>query len=393
MAYPANVLRVLISSPGDVPEERQIVTEELHRWNDANSERRNIVLRPIKWETSTRPNLGMPAQAVISKQIADSADILVGIFGSRIGTPTERHPSGTVEEIHNHEKAEKPVMVYFSDAPIEREKLDQDQYNALLKFRAECQTRGLYDTYKDTVQFRHKFSQHLSLELNDERYQHLAILSPLTQPPTEISADALYLLNMVVHGKVAHEPEQIIVLGGVDGDRIVAGGNTLTDATGRSLAHWRRAVTELERYGYTKKHTDRLPSGVTLYDVTDLGYHAADAAEAAKPTRISAKIVGQPVQQRLEIEASKTITLKKIDYLNSTGTCITSQVVEQTGQTLSVEFDQSKLSELWSPRKRSDLAKLRIIFEANGRLQVMVLSTNLQPGNLTLIGSAETEVR
>ena len=38
MAYSASVVRVLIASPGDVPEERKIVTEEIHRWNDAHAE-------------------------------------------------------------------------------------------------------------------------------------------------------------------------------------------------------------------------------------------------------------------------------------------------------------------------------------------------------------------
>jgi hypothetical protein len=387
--YQANVLRVLIASPSDVEVERRIVTEEIHRWNDANSEARSIVLRPIGWETSSTPRLGRSPQAELNKQIAESADILVGIFGTRIGTPTERHVSGTVEEITNHMNARKPAMLYFSNAPIERDDFDQDQYNDLQKFKSQCRDLGLYATYKDTDQFRRDFNQHLNIELNDPHYKRLAVLSPVAQPSATISEDAMVLLITAANKTAADATGLIFVQPGAEGDRIVAGGKTFTNGTARSVAHWRDAVTQLEQFRYA----EQLTPGIGRYEITSLGYKVADAAEAAKPTRISAKVVGQPVQQRLEIEASKTITLKKIDYLHSTGTCIFSQAVEQTGQTLSVEFDQSKLSELWSLRKRSGLARLRIIFEVNGRFQVMVLSTDLQPGVLTLIGSAETEVR
>src|ERR1035441_2233815 len=89
MGFEANVLRVMIASPGDVAEERKIVTEEIHRWNDANAVARRIVLLPVKWETNSTPQFGNPPQTIINRQLLDEADIVVAIFGSRIGTPTE----------------------------------------------------------------------------------------------------------------------------------------------------------------------------------------------------------------------------------------------------------------------------------------------------------------
>ena len=98
MAYSASVVRVMLASPSDVPEERRIVTEEIHKWNDAHAESRHIILQPVRWETNSTPRLGRPAQTELNEQIAETADIVVGIFGTRFGTPTERHVSGTVEE-------------------------------------------------------------------------------------------------------------------------------------------------------------------------------------------------------------------------------------------------------------------------------------------------------
>ena len=119
--FPANVLRVMIASPGDVKEEREIVTKEVYRWNDAHALSRKLVLQPVKWETHSTPQLGVPPQDV-PDQILYDADILIGIFGTRVGTRTEKYISGTVEEIKRHVTAGKTAKVYFSDVPGRRVK-------------------------------------------------------------------------------------------------------------------------------------------------------------------------------------------------------------------------------------------------------------------------------
>lgn len=82
--FQANVLRVMIASPGDVGEERQVVTEEIHRWNYANAVVRQLVLLPVKWETHSTPQQGDHPQTIINRQLLEDADILVAIFGTRI---------------------------------------------------------------------------------------------------------------------------------------------------------------------------------------------------------------------------------------------------------------------------------------------------------------------
>ena len=46
------------------------------------------------------------------KQMVEKSDLLVCLFGTRIGTPTDTDASGTIEEIREHIKAGKQVMMF-----------------------------------------------------------------------------------------------------------------------------------------------------------------------------------------------------------------------------------------------------------------------------------------
>jgi hypothetical protein len=111
MSFDAKVVRVMIASPGDVQEERQAATEEVYDWNAVNAVSRGIVLLPVKWETHTTPQYGAHPQVFVNKRILEDADILIGIFGLRLGTPTTEYPSGTVEEISIHAGRQKTVKL------------------------------------------------------------------------------------------------------------------------------------------------------------------------------------------------------------------------------------------------------------------------------------------
>lgn len=175
MSFKANVLKVMIASPEEVAEERKIVTGAIYRWNDTNASVRQLVLLPIKWETHSTLQLGVPAHTVINRQLLDDADIVIGIFGPRIGTPTEEYIGGTVEEIKKHVAAGKTAKVYFSEVPVAQKNVDQNQYALVQKFREELNGSGLYATYQSMQQFRDDFEHHLALEMNHPRYRWLDV--------------------------------------------------------------------------------------------------------------------------------------------------------------------------------------------------------------------------
>jgi hypothetical protein len=111
MTYEARVVKVMIASPSDVSEERQIVREVLNEWNYVQSEDRRLVLLPVGWETHSTPAMGDRPQAIINDQVLKGCDLLVSMFWTRIGSPTGKEASGTVEEIKDHIQIGKPAML------------------------------------------------------------------------------------------------------------------------------------------------------------------------------------------------------------------------------------------------------------------------------------------
>ncbi len=132
MAYDSRVFRILIASPSDVDEEREIAVRVIQEWNNLYSYTRRVTLLPLRWETHTAPEYGVRPQEVINRTIVDDCDLLVGVFGTRIGTPTGSAESGTLEEIERVAKAGKPVMLYFSRVGADPAQLDLDQLGRLL---------------------------------------------------------------------------------------------------------------------------------------------------------------------------------------------------------------------------------------------------------------------
>src|SRR3954451_18617701 len=131
MSFEAAVYNVMIASPGDVVTERNVAREVIAEWNAVHSSTRNLVLMPVGWETHSAPTMGKPPQEVINEQLLRNADLLVGIFWTRIGTATSTYASGTVEEIEEHLNADKPAMLYFSEAPVRADAVATEQYGQL----------------------------------------------------------------------------------------------------------------------------------------------------------------------------------------------------------------------------------------------------------------------
>ncbi len=162
MTYSATVVRVMIASPGDVLQERQIVRDVIRDWNVVHAEDRRVILMPLSWDTHASPEMGERAQAIINKQVLKEADLVVAVFWTRLGSPTGVSPSGTVEEIEEHIRNGKAAMIYFSDAPVRLDSVDNSQYSALLAFKHSCRNRGLVEEYDDLAAFKEKFTRQLA---------------------------------------------------------------------------------------------------------------------------------------------------------------------------------------------------------------------------------------
>jgi hypothetical protein len=156
----ASVLNILIASPSDVSEERDIVEKTILEWNATHFLQSGILLHPIRWETHAYPASGDRPQAIINKQIVESGDILIGIFGYKLGTPTGKVQSGTIEEIEEFRKAGKYVALYFSTANVPRS-ADGDQLEALESYKRECRNDTLYFEFEDASGLHGHLTKHL----------------------------------------------------------------------------------------------------------------------------------------------------------------------------------------------------------------------------------------
>jgi hypothetical protein len=166
MPFAASVLRVLVASPSDTKDERDLLRRVVREWNDDHTEDTGIVLLPVLWEAHALPEMGGRPQAILNRQF-EKCDVLVGAFWTRLGTPTGEEASGTVEEIRKFMKDGKPVLLYFSDQPAAPSTVDTAQMDALREFQEECKREGVVFTYDSLDALEKMASKHLNRLVRD----------------------------------------------------------------------------------------------------------------------------------------------------------------------------------------------------------------------------------
>ena len=166
MSFIARVYRIMIGAPSDIKEEVQIAKDVINEWKYVHTELHHKVLLPLHWSISAYPNSGKHPQKIINEQVVDKSDLLICIFGSKLGTPTDTDISGSVEEINEHLKAGKDVMIFFRKN-LEIESLDDmQQVEKLLKFKESIKGNALFEEYEKNS-FKSILSQKLQLFLNN----------------------------------------------------------------------------------------------------------------------------------------------------------------------------------------------------------------------------------
>lgn len=275
----------MIASPSDVARERNLAREIIHNWNDVNAFDKGIVLLPVSWETHSAPKMGDRPQEIINKQVLESSDLLIGIFWTRLGTPTGKAVSGTVEEIEKHIASGKTAMLYFSNAPVVPDSIDQDQYKALKQFKQEIfnKANGLIEMYDTIELFQDKLSRQLGIIINTEdyfkkkrnstidtedldsrqkTYSEFAIVGELTKEAKEL----LKRTSQDPNGQVMN----VSYIGGFD---IETNGYKLNNDNGpRTYAAWEKAFDQLL---FNNLLDERGTQG-TIYALTMEGYKIAD---------------------------------------------------------------------------------------------------------------------
>ena len=279
MAYQATVYNVMIASPSDVSEERKVIREVIHKWNTVHSENQKIVLLPIDWRTHSTPETGGRPQGILNRQILERSDLLIGLFWTRLGTPTDQYVSGSAEEISRHVNAGKPAMLYFSDRPIEPSAVDREQYERLQQYKNQWNAHALIEEWDSPSDLREKFDSQLQITLTQNAYfQNTAVseIQPsrsISQPALSDLAKRLLIVTLDGDGYIRHASF-------LRTEEINAGGKTLaTRNKFRCLLRCKEAIEELE-----KKELIEAPEPVLLgaegstkiYGVTQEGIRVYD---------------------------------------------------------------------------------------------------------------------
>lgn len=276
MPYQATVVQVMIASPGDVIEERKFSREAVIEWNVANSEANKLVLLPVAWETHAAPDLSGRAQGLINKRLLEKCDLLVGVFWTRLGTPTGEHESGTVEEIKGHISAGRPAMVYFSSRPIVPGSYSTEQYEKVIEFKGWCQSQGLVSNFETIEDFQSRFPRDLALILRDNPYLQRILqedIDEIVLAEKQDSAPRLSELAIAMLSSAASGNGRLLVLRVMDGTQFPAGNKSFEyDGSRREEAKREAAIEQLEGLGliqaagYKREVFEVTQAGFDYYD-------------------------------------------------------------------------------------------------------------------------------
>lgn len=112
-------IKIFLASPSDVKTERRHVQKVIEEINRTITSAQGVVLEIICSENAF-PGYGKDGQAILNDQIGDMQEyeLFIGIMWNRLGTPTPRARSGTVEEFERavktlKDKGKPHICFYF----------------------------------------------------------------------------------------------------------------------------------------------------------------------------------------------------------------------------------------------------------------------------------------
>lgn len=185
-------IKVFLSSPGDVAEERRLAVETMRALEDGPLLRDRVNLQVIAWDdpvASAPLDARETPQASVNRWAGRPADcdLTLVVLWSRLGTPLppsltradgSRYASGTVWEVEDAIAADRPVFVYRR---TEKPRIELDdpafdakraQYDAVRRWfdnlrEADGSSRSGINEYANPAQFQQMLRAHLEAFIGD----------------------------------------------------------------------------------------------------------------------------------------------------------------------------------------------------------------------------------
>lgn len=196
----------LISCPSDVQKELEVVLNTIDEINMTVGEENGVNIKCLYWKSNSRPDSGDSGQNIINRQLLSKADGVIALFWTKFGTPTAQYGSGTEEEIEKAILQGKNVMLYFSNQPINPDKMDYDQYIRVKEFKKRYS--GLFDEYNSLDDFRQKLNRHIldlisKLIEKESLFEHNSIEQDMSL--TEVMECGWFIRRFLLELPVDHE--------------------------------------------------------------------------------------------------------------------------------------------------------------------------------------------
>lgn len=263
--FQANCYNIMIVSPSDISEEREIAKNILYRWNELNSRFHNIVFSVLGYDINAHADSGVHPQESLNHQLLEQADLIIAIFWTKLGTPTTEYSSGSVEEISKHIKQGKKALIYFSNKSVDPRKLDSVQYKKLQEYKQSIQGNAFYKEFSSPEEFERLLNTEIQLIANELETTPIIVQNQTLESKMKFSDMEMEVLREM---KKKQQLQFIKMLGGTTfGDYLI------NDQ--RQLAEIEEAINSLEDKGLIKATSYKR----NFFDLTAKGYRICDSIE------------------------------------------------------------------------------------------------------------------
>lgn len=274
--FVANTYRIMLGSPSDIQEEIGIAKKIILDWSCLNAETYNVVLLPLHWQDNSYPGYGFHPQKILDRQLVDKSDMLVCIFGSKIGTATDTSDSGSIEEIEEHVKNGKPVMIFFKQN-VDITLITPESLLKLQEFKSRIGTKALWCEYKDIIDFTENFKKALILFINEHWLIHRELISDKSSAKVSFSDDELKIFYRWANDLYDTPYSHNVYVGGRT-EIHLAHEFGLVLSTKQEKAWWEDFIDRLRTLEYIK--FDKYDSSMhPLYKITAKGYKFAETID------------------------------------------------------------------------------------------------------------------
>lgn len=163
-------IKLFMASPSDTSEEREAFVEIINSINRSRAEKEGFHLEPVEWEKYAYPEAANPQ--VIINELLDDAEVVVVAFWNKFGAPTEKFPSGTMEELFlalNKRKTtgSPSIKIYFRTPLPPKSVNDVEELRRIFEAKESIKDLALYKEYTTVEEFKGLLHEHINAWLSD----------------------------------------------------------------------------------------------------------------------------------------------------------------------------------------------------------------------------------